>query len=129
MKKTGKILLTDINADRDRENALLKYQKLTAASFENYATIKLSMNLFTMFEMSEDISLDRRDEIEEYIDIINMALRKIYVDKEQADAETIKTVTDIRDSITRNMKILTFYTDALEVYEYILNRKEPCATS
>ena len=125
MKKTDKILLTDINADRDRENALLKYQKLTAASFENYATIKLSMNLFTMFEMSEDISLDRRDEIEDYIDIINMALRKIYVDKEQADAETIKTVTDIRDSITRNMKILTFYTDALEVYEYILNRKEP----
>ena len=125
MKKTGKILLTDINADRDRENALLKYQKLTAASFENYATIKLSMNLFTMFEMSEDISLDRRDEIEDYIDIINMALRRVYVEKQSSDAETLKSIIDIRDSITRNMKILTFYTDALEVYEYILNRKEP----
>ena len=61
MKKTAKILITDISANRDLENSLLKYQKLLASQLTNYAAIKLSMNLFTMYEMSEEISLDRRD--------------------------------------------------------------------
>ena len=125
MKKQGKILLTDINADRNREEALKSFQSLLAASFENYATIKMSMNLFTMYEMSEEIDLDRREEIEGYIDTINAALRCIYIDKTNVDEETVAEVAKVRDDITTCMKILTAYTDALEIYEYILNRVEP----
>ena len=125
MKKTGKILLTDIRADRNREEALIKYLRLMAAGFENYATIKMSMNLFTLYEMSEEISLDRRDEIENYLDTLNMALRTIYVDKKGADEELINDISGIREKITKSMQTLTYYTDALEIYEYILNRREP----
>ena len=129
MKRTSKILLTDINADRDRENSLIKYQKLMAAAFTNYATIKLSLNLFTMYEMSEEISLDRRDEIEGYIDTVDAAIRSVYIDKESVESENYKACLDevikARDSITRKMKILTAYTDAFEIYEYIINRREP----
>ena len=125
MRKTGKILLTEISADKNREEGLIKYQRLLAASFTNYATIKLSMNLFTMYEMSEDISLERRDEIEGYIDSINSALRSIYIDKAKVEDSTVDEITAIRDAITAKMKTLTYFTDALEVYEYILNRKEP----
>lgn len=130
MKKTGKILLTDINADRNREESLIKYLKLLATGFDNYATIKLSMNLFTMYEMSEEISLegsfDSREEIEGYIDVINGALRYVFIDKGNDNTEDItKEIIDIRDAITDKMKILTTYTDALEIYEYILNRREP----
>ena len=46
MKKTAKILITDISANRDLENSLLKYPKLLASQLTNYAAIKLSMNLF-----------------------------------------------------------------------------------
>ena len=129
MKRTSKILLTDINADRDRENSLIKYQKLMAAAFTNYATIKLSLNLFTMYEMSEEIGLDRRDEIEGYIDTVDAAIRSVYIDKESVESENYKACLDevikARDSITRKMKILTAYTDAFEIYEYIINRREP----
>ena len=47
MKKEGKILLTDINADRDREKSLCKYLKLLSSAFYNYSTIRMSLNLFT----------------------------------------------------------------------------------
>ena len=67
MKKQGKILLTNINADKDREQSLREYQSLMAAALLNYSTIKLSMNLFTMYEMSEEVSLSSREEIEDYI--------------------------------------------------------------
>lgn len=123
MKTEGKKLLTDIQADRNREEALIRFQRLTGAAFTSYASIRLSMNLFTMYEMSEDISLDRREEIEGYIDVINMALRSIYIDQKLSDE--LDVVSDIRGSIIDRMKILTFYTDAFELYEYILNRREP----
>ncbi len=125
MIKEGKILLTDIRADRNREEAIIKFQRLLASAFKNYATVKLSMNLFTMYEMSEDISLDRRDEIEGYIDLINMALRSIYLDKGNVEESLVSDIREIRDKITASMRTLTGYTDALEVYEYILNRFEP----
>ena len=125
MKKTAKILLTDINADRNREEALGKYQQLLASAFCNYATIKLSLNLFTMYEMSEEISLERRDEIEGYIDTIDAAIRSIYIDKAESYETELKEITEVRDAITKKMKILTAFTDAFEIYEYILNRREP----
>ena len=128
MKKTAKILITDISANRDLENSLLKYQKLLASQLTNYAAIKLSMNLFTMYEMSEEISLDRRDEIEGYIDEINNALKFAFDDSEKSPFtgdELLNTVSEIRDKITSKMKVLTAYTDAFQIYEYILNRREP----
>ena len=130
MKKEAKILLTDISADRNREESVLKYQKLLAAALDNYATIKLSMNLFTMYEMFEEISLERREEIEGYIDEINLALRNVYVSDDKSISnisleDCVKSISDIRDSITARMKILTSYTDALQIYEYIINRIEP----
>ena len=53
MKTTGKKLLTYIQADKDREENILKYQQLLGTAFNNYSTIKLSMNLFilSMLEM------------------------------------------------------------------------------
>ena len=127
MKKEAKIILTDIDADRNRTERLTDYQTVLASAFMRYATIKLSMNLFTMYEMSEEISLDRRDEIEGYIDMIDSAIRSTYsndIDKSD-NASLIESISDIRDTITARMKVLTAYTDALQLYEYILNRREP----
>ena len=36
----------------------------------------------------------------------------------------IALISGIRNKITEKMKVLTAYTDAFELYEYILNRKE-----
>ena len=116
MNKEIKKLITDISADIKREEALVRYQRILATLFEESPKEMLK-------EMSEEIDLSRREEIEGYIDIINTAIRGVYIDE---DAEgCIKDVTEIRDTITERMKILTAYTDALEIYEYILNRKEP----
>ncbi len=133
MKTTGKKLMTYIQADKDREENILKYQQLLGTAFNNYSTIKLSMNLFTLYERIADL-LDTespdddmmmvRDEMEEYINTLSFSLRTVFVDKNPEDS-LIADITSIRDKITADMKLLTFYVDAYEIYEYILNRKEP----
>ncbi|SEQ56058.1 hypothetical protein SAMN02910369_02020 [Lachnospiraceae bacterium NE2001] len=133
MKTTGKKLLTYIQADKDREENILKYQQLLGTAFNNYSTIKLSMNLFTLYERIADLldtqspdddMMQVRDEMEEYINTLSFSLRTVFVDKKPEDT-LIADINSIRDKITDDMKLLTFYVDAYEIYEYILNRKEP----
>ena len=139
MKIAGKKLYTDILADRNREEAIGDYQSVLATAFRNYASIKLSMNLFTMYDRLNDISefkkhdetsLDRRDEIEGYLETINYALAESFK-ADTTGAETASDVSEvtneiikIRDQITSKMKMITYYVDAFEIYEYILQRKE-----
>ena len=133
MKTTGKKLMTYIQADKDREDSILKYQQLLGTAFNDYSTIKLSMNLFTLYERIADLldtespdedMMQVRDEMEQYINTLSFSLRTVFVDK-KPDASLITDITSIRDKITADMKLLTFYVDAYEIYEYILNRKEP----
>ena len=133
MKTTGKKLMTYIQADKDREDNILKYQRLLGTAFNDYSTIKLSMNLFTLYERIADLldtespdedMMQVRDEMEQYINTLSFSLRNVFVDK-KPDASLITDITSIRDKITADMKLLTFYVDAYEIYEYILNRKEP----
>lgn len=133
MKTTGKKLMTYIQADKDREDSILKYQQLLGTAFNDYSTIKLSMNLFTLYERIADLldtespdedMMQVRDEMEQYINTLSFSLRNVFVDK-KPDASLITDITSIRDKITADMKLLTFYVDAYEIYEYILNRKEP----
>ena len=133
MKTTGKKLMTYIQADKDREDSILKYQQLLGTAFNDYSTIKLSMNLFTLYERIADLldtespdedMMQVRDEMEQYINTLSFSLRTVFVDR-KPDASLITDITSIRDKITADMKLLTFYVDAYEIYEYILNRKEP----
>lgn len=151
MKIAGKKLYTDILADRNREEAIGEYQSVLATAFRNYASIKLSMNLFTMYDRLNDIaefkkhdetSLDRRDEISTYLETINYALAESFKDdslkesdikesktKDSDSNEVINEIIKIRDQITSKMKMITYYVDAFEIYEYILQRKEPAISN
>ena len=117
MKREAKILFTDIAADRDREENIIKYQKLLASALYNYSAIKLSLNFFTGLEMSDEYE-------NEYITKIGLILKDTILAGKKPSDDDIKTITNLRDSITGKMKVLTSYTDALEIFEYVLNRRE-----
>jgi hypothetical protein len=117
VKREAKILFTDIAADRDREENIIKYQKLLASALYNYSAIKLSLNFFTGLEMSDEYE-------NEYITKIGLILKNTILAGKKPSDDDIKTITDLRDSITGKMKVLTSYTDALEIFEYVLNRRE-----
>lgn len=117
MKREAKIIYTDIIADRNREENILKYQSLMAAAFYNYASIKLSLNFFTGLEMSDEYENSDMDDV-------GNILKATVLQGEKASEDDISKITTLRDSVTAKMKILTCYTDALEIYEYVLNRRE-----
>ena len=117
MKKESKIIYTDILADRDREENIIKYQKLLGSAFYNYSLIKLSLNYFTGLEMSDDYE-------NPYIEEVGVLLKNSVLSGKSADEKQLERLNEIRAEVTSKMKILTCYTDAFEIYEYVLNRRE-----
>lgn len=129
MEKDIKIVVTDIKADRDRKANIVKYQDILATAFGNYATIKLSLNFFTLKEMVNDIDSERKPEIEGYIKDIETALLDTVLSGKEVGCELIDKISAIRDAVTKKMKIFTSYTDALQIYDHILDRKKPLLTN
>jgi hypothetical protein len=117
LKRTSKIIYTDIIADRDREANIIKYQQIMASAFYNYAAIKLSLNFFTGLEMSDEY--ENSD-----IDTVGCILKESVLAGKKPTEDVLDSLTALREKITAKMKILTCYTDALEIYEYVLNRRE-----
>ena len=120
LRKEAKILLTDLAADRNREDNLKKYTEMTASAFSSYARIKLSMNLFTLSETELEKEAEGGERNEDYW-IVRNAVKSI---TDGVPTETMRITKELRDLITARMKVLTAYTDFFEQHEYILNRKE-----
>ena len=122
IQRNGKILMTDLSADKGKhEENLTRYQGMLAAAFSSYALIKLSMNFFTLGEMEQE----RREEDEEgpgedFL-AVKKGVRSVLSTHPEKDEESTR---EFRDRITARMKVLTAYTDFFELHEYILNRKE-----
>ena len=122
IQRDGKILMTDLSADKGKhEENLTRYQGMLAAAFSSYALIKLSMNFFTLGEMEQE----RREEDEEgpgedFL-TVKKGVRSVLSPHPEKDEESTR---EFRDRITARMKVLTAYTDFFELHEYIMNRKE-----
>ena len=120
MKREGKILLTDIKAGRDTELSTKKYFDNLSTAFLNYSVTKLSLNYFTLKEMAEAKKAEYKTEFDTFLSDIDTEISNAMNQKET----DIEKILKIRESITGRMRVLTAYTDAFEIYEYILNRKE-----
>lgn len=129
MKSEFKKLVTDINRGKDLDVNLPKYIDNINALYNYYATVKISMNYYTLSEMLEDInSSDLSEGIDEdvssYIGQVSDLLKKYLLEDNSVAEEDLSCIKCIREKIESKMKIITSYTDAFEIYEYILNRVE-----
>lgn len=125
MYNEEKKLITDIQRKKELDKNLpLFADKVYTADFE-YACHKFTLNYFTVKEMLADKDIADDPYIYECIMGINK-LTGAYVvgDAAACTEEDVAFINEMRDRVTGKMKVLTSYTDAFELYEYILNRKE-----
>lgn len=123
MIKICKKLVTDIQRDADLENKLPEYASLLENRYNCYATVKGCMNYYTMKEVCDEQE-DKNTDICKYFSIITNLLDKHLCEREAVDASAKEAIAQVRDNVEYKMHILTAYTDAYEIYEYILNRVE-----
>ena len=125
MYNEEKKIITDIGRKKNLEENLPKYVSCMKSADYEYAVSKFALNFFTVKEMLEDKKEKIEPEIVSFIMGINKLVNTYVAGKcGEVDPKDMLLVSDMRNKVTARMKVLTAYTDAFELYEYILNRKE-----
>lgn len=117
-----KKLAADIRAGYNREENLTRWQKVLAEAYAQYAVIRLSLNLYTLQERIQDTEdQKRKNQLNNWYEKIREAVQAVLT---EGDVSALPSIQKIREEVTAEMQVLTAYTDAFEIYEYILNRVE-----
>lgn len=122
MKSRFKILVTDINREKEPEVKLPEYAAMLNNQYNCYATVKTSMNYYTMREMLS--GQDKNSDAVRYFNLLTGLIKKHIVGREAVEDKAVETVRQLRANVEHKMKNLTAYADGYEIYEYILNRIE-----
>lgn len=123
MIATCKKLVTDIQREADLSHKLPEYAELLERQYNCYATVKGSMNYYTMKEVCDEQE-DKNTDVCKYFRLLSNLLERHLVKREPVDDESMEAIHQLRLNVEYKMHILTAFTDAYEIYEYILNRVE-----
>ena len=133
MKTEDRNVIRKISRHKDLEENLPIYGNSYINAVFEYNLIRLGLNYYTLKEVFDDGGSILADEalgkpLDEVHTIIYDSLLSGRSTDDQADIkakqDNVERLRDIRDELTRQMRVLTAYTDAMQIYEYVLNRVE-----
>lgn len=127
MKKEDKKVIRDILQGKDLEMNLPAYAGSYISSTYEYSLIHLVLNYYTIKEIEDETNGVSKDEYLSSVvnELHTILFQTILNDELQEDySELIEKLHGLRNDMTRKMTVLTAYTDALQIYEYVLNRIE-----
>ncbi len=127
MKKEDRKIIKEITKHKDIESNLPAYANAYINATYQYSLIHLVLNYYTMKEVQDDAGEITRDEYLSKVlsDIHTLLFQTLFSDDlKDEEGDVIKAIHSIREDVTKRMTILTAYTDALQIYEYVLNRIE-----
>ena len=124
MDKHIRLVMKQLGNQQNVEENLPKYADFMSETYMEYSMIQLAMNLYTFKERSQEY-VSRDPYVEKALYLIQKYTGFYVLDhKYEGRGSDLKEIHEVRDKITARMRILTSYTDALQIYEYILNRME-----
>lgn len=127
MNKEDRKIMKDILQHKNLEMNLPAYAHSYINATYQYSLIRLVLNYYTMKEVEDDAKTSLQDAY--LLNVLNeihtMLYENLFSDEEREDSSfVIEKINQLRDEMTKRMTILTSYTDALQIYEYVLNRVE-----
>ncbi len=126
MVKNIKKVIKEINNKINLEQNLSILSNNLITSYYNYSMVRLTINYFTYYEVITESTKAEEKEISKNLVVVNDIIKNNLL--KQLDPlkrqDVVKSISDIRDEIIKKMKVLTTYTDILQIYEHVLNRIE-----
>lgn len=114
-------LIRDIDRGKNLQKNLPAYRNLLADTYLDYTAVELVFSSYLLVDSMPEyqgISPEERALCEEVVSW----LRKLIGSSREEIPEALEELRGIRDQITKTMEQVTFYTDRLICYEYVLDR-------
>ncbi len=127
MKAEDKKVIKDIMHHKELERNLPSYGKSYVNTVYEYSLIHFVLNYYTLKEVQQDTNgIGNDDTLDGIMNEVHTLLYQTVLSQNlQEDyTHTVAEVNNLRDVLIEKMTVLTAYTDALQLYEYMLNRVE-----
>ena len=126
MKTEDRKVLKEIKRHQELETNLPVYGNAYINSVYEYNLIRLVLNYYTLKEVFDEGGTIHSDNLMvDTLEKIHTIIFETLMNNNDTDiADCIERLDAIRNELTDRMVVLTAYTDALQIYEYVLNRVE-----
>ena len=124
MKEHIKDIMKDIKKGKNLEKRLPVYTERFFQTYAQTAIIHLTMDYYMLYEILREEEYRDHSEIKEILGKINHVIKDVFVEENGLKADNIAVLESLRNDVIKKMKILTTYTDKLQIYEHVLNRIE-----
>lgn len=122
MKMEDKKIIKDMMKHRRLEQNLPAYATKYINTAYEYSLIHLVLSYYTMREVIEENGT--REEYSVLDKLHTLIFQTLLQEEQQVDEEAMNQLQAIRQDMTKRMLVLTAYTDALQICEYVFNRIE-----
>lgn len=123
----AKDLVRAIKKGKELEKNLPIYRNRLFDIYHQVSLLHVTMDYFVLYETLQEKSGKENGYLADTISEINQVIQTIFIDGifgEEEKKEQIARILSARDEVIRMMKILTMYTDKLQIYEHVVNRME-----
>ncbi len=126
MNKNIKAVCREIKQGTNLEMNIPNYFNRLVTLYEEYATLNLTMHYYTYYENYLESTFVKSNDEKKTLEEINTIIKDYVLSDFSGEKleEGVKRVDNIRNFITKQMQILTSYTDIFLVYEYVLERMQ-----
>jgi len=126
MNKNMKQICKEIKKGDNLEVNLPQFFNRLVTLYEQYAKTKFTMLYYTFYESYMDTKLEKTTEVEKLLAEVNHIIQGTILAGFSGEKmeNGVQRLDAVRNQIISQMRILTAYTDILQIYEYVLNRIE-----
>jgi hypothetical protein len=119
-------MIKEINDGKNLEEYLPQYANKYMYYNYQYSLLRLTMDYYILYEIISEGENSYINQTKDMVGFINGIIGKVFSKeyKIESSAVVMKELDAVRNEIIKKMQILTSYTDKLQIYEYVLNRKE-----
>ena len=122
-----KELVRNINKGKNLDENIPAYKDLLFDIYNQAALLHITMEYYVLYESLQESTGEHDGDVQDAIDVINEVAKETFSEDKLSDErkkELVDRLLETRDEVIRKMKILTMYTDKLQIYEHVLNRME-----
>lgn len=119
-----KSIIKEIKNGKNLEKNIFEYTNYFFQTYAETALLHLTMDYYMLYEIMLDKNEEKNIEIQEMIKNVNNIVRDVFIENKNTVKVNTEKINQIRNEVIKKMKIITTYTDKLQIYEHVLNRIE-----
>lgn len=122
-----KDLVRKINKGKDLDENIPAYKNILFDLYNQVSVLHVTLEYYMLYETLQEKTGEENGYLQETISVVNQLVKDTFCGESltaEEKQEKIDLLVATRSDVIRKMKVLTMYTDKLQIFEHVINRIE-----